>query len=149
VSAFQIIVEPSSLEVHKNGSVTGQIWMMLDGQPFPEPSWNDFALVVLGWWCHTVSDMAPIQGAEGEMRFMDGPFLVNVLVDTEDRLRLVAHTYNARAPVACLPHVDEVRRELVAAGKIVLEFCDLHGIDTDDVRVLRSGVTALQAGAPE
>ena len=143
MSTFQVIVERSSLEVNNRGSLTGQLWMELDGQPFPEPLWNDFALVVLGWWCQAVSDMVCARVTEGEMRFMDGNFSVRIHTGPEGHLRLVAVTGNDCEVAACSSSVEKVRRELVAAAKVVLEFCESRHLDSEDVRALEAGVSAL------
>jgi hypothetical protein len=81
------------------------------------------------------------------MRFMDGPFLVSIGAESGDGLRLVAHTGSGQDSIECLSNIKDVRRELVDAAKIVLEFCDRHGVENNDVQVLRNGAAALRTGA--
>lgn len=52
-----------------------------DGAPascFPEPDWDDFVGVILGWWIRDARSIVTGPTLEASWRFMDGPFAVRV-----------------------------------------------------------------------
>lgn len=52
------------------GRVTCPIWIEVDGNPFPEEGWDDFSVVLLGWWI-TAASSGDVTSC---FLFMDGPF---------------------------------------------------------------------------
>jgi len=71
-------VVPESFERTPRGPITGEIWFVLEGQPFPEERWSDFPVVVLEWWLEAEFDLWKGARRSGVLRFMDGPFAVRV-----------------------------------------------------------------------
>jgi ParB-like nuclease domain len=67
---FYLVVDPDSLELSR-GSITGKIHISNATCTFPEPEWNDFVVVVLGWWLEAAAEVSGRQGTEGLLRFMD------------------------------------------------------------------------------
>lgn len=134
---FQVIVKPSTFEVSQSSALTGQIWMQLGDEAFPEAGWNDLALVIVGWWCQAVSGLPAKTGSECDLRFMDGAFLVAVTRETDGRLCLTARA--AGRVVTSVGGCTEelLRQQLVAAGEVVLQYCEQHSLINDDVRTLQ------------
>lgn len=45
-----ISVEIETMEFRFGGPATGNITIDVDNKGFPKSSWNDFVIVILGWW---------------------------------------------------------------------------------------------------
>ena len=61
--------------------VIGPIWLEIDGRDFPGEGWDDFPVVILGWWLSEAKPLLTNQTGSRERLFMDGSyeFEVNVL----------------------------------------------------------------------
>jgi hypothetical protein len=138
-----IKLQPASLEVSSRGAVTGVLHFIVDGLGFPDVSWNDFVVVVLSWWCATMAKVESGQFISAQLRFMDGPFAVQLEssgTGKDLRLKFLRQgSLVSSGTMVC----DELREQVLAAGKQVLEFCNCVGATGDDVEHLRQGVAAL------
>ena len=66
-------ISPTPLEkATPQGSVSGRLFVEVDGIHFPEYDWFDFVLPVLGWWLEDATRLNS-PGLEVKSRFMDGP----------------------------------------------------------------------------
>ncbi|MEL6328097.1 MAG: hypothetical protein AAFR38_00415 [Planctomycetota bacterium] len=65
---------------------TGNIWVELNGDGFPERGWADFPIVVLGWWSEALISQRPNQRIQ--WRFMDGPFELSFEPESHDVYRV-------------------------------------------------------------
>ena len=45
-----IIGENSNLNQGSSGLITGEIYFEENNNYFPEKGWNDFTVIILGWW---------------------------------------------------------------------------------------------------
>jgi hypothetical protein len=81
--------DPSGFYVETAITSTGAaaVWVVLDGVAFPEAGWTDFPMVILPWW--TDAAIKLLRGAAGpvEMRFMDGPYWVELCANGADNVR--------------------------------------------------------------
>jgi hypothetical protein len=73
-----LIVETSSIKVRINGPATGNIWLELDSYYFPANGWNDFVVVVLGWWANALLRLIRGISTRETVHFMEGPYVVEV-----------------------------------------------------------------------
>ena len=130
-----------ALEVFSSRSVTGGVWFEVGGRSFPEVGWNDFPVVLVGWW---IAEFLKI-GAGGGCRlcFMDGPFMVEVLAGAGDEVR-ATFLANDEFEFASEVSRSALAAELKAAAEVVLVFCRLHGFVGRDVEVLRRGRSQLE-----
>ena len=150
MAGFRIILDPSSLRSRGSGSVVGNLWFEFDASAFPEPGWGDFPLVVLGWWCNEISSALLTNTREVELDFMDGPF--SVAVHLSDDKMILAPRAEGRgqtthdASYACEAAV--MVRELLAAARTVLVFCQERGIESTAVSALREASDRLAGVLP-
>jgi hypothetical protein len=80
---LKVEIRLDSLTQSARGAVFGEVAFAIDRSYFPEQKWNDFIVVVLGWWSGKCA--ALLRGApQDELWFMDGPFLVNVAAFPDD-----------------------------------------------------------------
>src|SRR5213595_3106402 len=76
---FALEIDPATIEIAASGSITGAIWLHADDIAFPETDWNDFVVVVLGWWTNEAAALIAGGKTRGELMFMDGPFSVSIV----------------------------------------------------------------------
>lgn len=70
---INLITENSSIQQSNTGTITGVIYVSIDGKIFPEKGWNDLIIVILNFWIDELNNMTA-KHSKGEFLFMDGPF---------------------------------------------------------------------------
>jgi hypothetical protein len=71
----EIVVDTSSLRSRNpSGNVTGRICLSVGAEYFPDPQWNDFPIIILGWWIEGLLEVVHGRAKTFEGRFMDGPY---------------------------------------------------------------------------
>lgn len=84
ISSFLIRCDLSTLLKSDTGSITANVWVELGGYSFPDKRWSDFVVIVLTWWLYALNNLA--RGAKlAELRFMDGPFLLQLTPVDRDK----------------------------------------------------------------
>ena len=141
---LELRIPPATFDVSEKGAVTGAVYFEVDGEAFPDEGWSDFVVVVLSWWCEALAELG--RGASPTLRFMDGPYAVEVEPDGGSvvvSLRFLRDGDEARGP-ATLP-AAELRWQVLGAARQLLEYCEREGVGGRDVESLRRGVAALSA----
>lgn len=70
-----VVVDVESLKSRSsNGNVTGLVCLRVGEEHFPDSQWNDFPIIVLGWWIAGLLEIVQGQADTFEGRFMDGPY---------------------------------------------------------------------------
>lgn len=121
----------------------------MDDVAFPEQGWNDFVVVILGWWTSEAAALIAGTKTSGELMFMDGPFSVSITVDGErwkldcNRRKRNGMTleHSAKAETA------SVAAALVGGADAVLERCEKEHWQSSDIDELRRGRAALAHAA--
>lgn len=134
---LELVVDHEALEVSSHGTVIGRIHLVAGGEPFPDPAWWDFPCVVLGWWVEA------LQGHREsfELRFMDGPAVIDVTVDDNDVATLTAKlesTASARVCWTAAVSLGELRSEVHRAAKSLVRTCESRRLPTDGLERLLS-----------
>jgi hypothetical protein len=137
-------LQPESLRLSERGVVTGVLCFAVGNRHFPDPSWNDFVVVVLSWWCGALLRVR--SGARGihELRFMDGPFMVQLEQISATRELRLQFLHQDGVVATAEISLEELCAQVVTAGSRVLEFCErakAHGVDVDE---LKRGIAALE-----
>jgi hypothetical protein len=72
--SFQIVFEPDSIARSKSGKVTSVFYVLLNGVPFPEITWNDFAEILFQELVSLARELTFSESRKVIMfHFMDGP----------------------------------------------------------------------------
>lgn len=141
---FQIIVDHESLELSR-GAITGRIHVSNARSTFPEPEWNDFVVVILGWWLDAAAQIFDGRQRDVQFQFMDGPFSIAVSSRPGPTLELTLQAGPKRRRTvetwAC--EAQAVRRELIRSASTVLATCGANGWKTDDTAALEHGLDRL------
>lgn len=153
MTTIRLVVEQDSLEVSPHGAVTGRIYFRLDADAFPDWAWNDFVLIVVGWWVHTVLQLGSDSCTEVELMFMDGPFTVRLHRHGDDQLlvEMCERSRDGRHRIAqtTIVSLTGLARDIAQAARVVLEFCSGHSVSGRDVEKLEHGLAAIEASWPE
>jgi hypothetical protein len=73
-----IVVEPRSVEKSNKGLITGVIYFNFDQYKFPEIGWNDYIVIILGWWLDSIERLSKGLTKTVDLKFMDGPLRVRL-----------------------------------------------------------------------
>lgn len=145
-ASFAVRTDASALRRSAKGSITGPLSLEIGGDAFPEPAWNDFPVVVLGWWIRALLDLQRT-GTGCSCLFMDGPFEFELKRSGPDlwQLRLLERRVAAMHVVRS-EHVKpaEVLRAIHAAADAVLEVCRERRWSSKDVDELQAARDALR-----
>jgi hypothetical protein len=95
----EVRIAEDSIELTNLRVVTGVVFLDSGLVKFPEPDWNDYIVVILGWWLVALRNIVEGRMERVELRFMDGPFwvLIRKLADDD-------------CEVQCMKGDDEVFR---------------------------------------
>ncbi|MFN8040374.1 MAG: hypothetical protein U0Q07_14275 [Acidimicrobiales bacterium] len=141
-----VVVDVAGLRRSAGRGITAAIWLEAGEERFPETGWNDFAVVILGWWLAELRALPARKSprATARLEFMDGPFEVEIrapeamsgpwvatFVRRSDRRRVV-HELSFSAP-AFLSSVEHAARSLLTA-------CGVLGWQDADLDSLRAAV---------
>jgi hypothetical protein len=82
MTEFSILVNPIEETIRERASagltLTCPIYIRCGECAFPNESWDDFAVVILGWWMEQVRDLHRCQIETAVLLFMDGPYRVHI-----------------------------------------------------------------------
>ncbi|XXX75804.1 hypothetical protein WMF30_49960 [Sorangium sp. So ce134] len=137
---MRIVFDPSTLHQSKMGSVTGVVYFDFGPeQRFPVVGWNDFVVVVAGWWLAALNQITRT-GGEIVLRFMDGPYWITVVHQEGSKLllRCVEDRRGAGAVQSPIVDLDDFVREITGFAKAVSLVCAAAGIESADLENLRS-----------
>jgi len=146
-SSARIIAVPSTLRAGRHGPATADIWIVLDDVPFPAEHWNDFVVVILGWWAGALLNILRGKSLRERVSFMDGPHGVEVIRASEHDLELRAiddhlpPTERARA----ITPAKELAHQVVAAAEAILATCRERQCWSRDADTLQALVAPLRA----
>ncbi len=146
---FAVEIDEESIEKSANGSITGSIWLQMDDAAFPEQGWNDFVVVILGWWTNEAAALIAGTKTRGELMFMDGPLSVAISAEGErwklecNRRQRSGRTLEHRATV----EVSDVAAALIRAADAVLQRCEKERWKSSDIEELQRGRAALAHAA--
>jgi hypothetical protein len=59
---------------YSSGNVHSILLIRVDDVEFPDAEWDDFAVVLLSWWCQAVVSLLRHEVVATHLSFMDGPY---------------------------------------------------------------------------
>lgn len=141
-----LVTDPATLTISANQSATADIRLQIDGIHFPDPHWNDFAVVILGWWALALSRLTRGESTTEQLYFMDGPYFVQVALASNGNLQFQAFRRGLEEPEARAtgeePMIQFVR-QLVSQSRQFLKMCKQQRWWSEDAEVLKSSIAAL------
>lgn len=145
---IDININPDSIIMSKSGAITGEIFLSISDDFFPEENWNDFIVIVLGWWLNRLKAYYEKEEDKFEMCFMDGPLSIKVKKSTEDifKLSFIRDTETGKQilfTAECFE--EEFKKKLLTAARKVLRKAEIEQWTEDTVEGLRKGMSFFKA----
>lgn len=126
-----IIGENSNLNQGSSGLITGEIYFEENNNYFPEKGWNDFTVIILGWWISSFLKSVKQNSETFEFCFMDGPFkLIGVVIQKEMIEMYSWSQYEYGNEKKCLGYTNEkeIQNMLLKACRKLFREVALSGI---------------------
>ncbi len=140
-----LVTETESLRVRPGGPATANIWLDINGCQFPMHRWNDFAVVVMGWWAVALLRLFRGVSSVERVDFMDGPYTVEVSKTSSGTLHFRALKGSDRTDEVAIaegPAMPFVLG-LISQSREILDACKRHAWWSKDADVLESSVEVL------
>ena len=141
-----IEVRPLNLVKYASGSIVGPIWLTVGEWAFPTSAWDDFPVVILGWWAESAITVLTGKTKIFQCYFMDGPYRFTISPKNGGELELKFYNSISRG-AECVNmsscHLISFAAEVSNASRIVLEACQVGGWEGSDIDVLALRATLL------
>ena len=146
MTSAYLAAEATSLSTRKNGSATGRVWLELNGREFPMRGWDDFIVVILGWWAAALLSVLRNDSGLERVHFMDGPYAVDVSRTSVSALCLRALEGPGRTKEVAIgeAHAASFVLGLITQSREVLNECKRQGWWSSDAETLESALVALE-----
>ncbi len=142
-----LVIDSRTLRTRPAGPATANIWLEINGLQYPMLEWNDFVVIVMGWWVLALLRLVRGASALEIVHFMDGPYSVEVDI-------LQTGMMQFRVLKRDLAGGDELATgeapaklfvpELISQSREVLCACKRQNWWSTDAEVLESSVEALE-----
>ena len=134
----EVVVDLSSMARGGTGAITGTVALRAGDIWFPNRSWNDFVVVVLGWWTRQAAALR--SGDPARFDFMDGDYSFVVRPAPKGLASLTCLRGRGDA-AAILEEVEvstaDVVSEVMKGAQQVLGFCAQRRWESPDTEALR------------
>ncbi len=96
---INLIINPNSVRLSKtkiSEQVFSEIYFNIhDDTFFPEKGWDDFSVVIMGWWLER--SLAIREGSKTILNFMDGPYYLEISeLDENYTILFISDKYNVK-----------------------------------------------------
>ena len=140
-----VVLQEDTLRRDASGTVTGIVFCYINDEAFPEQAWNDFVVIVLGWWVAGIIRMLKGNSRAETMDLMDGPYTVFCEgSDRTVRCRFVDRRSNDKTVAVWSGSTVDLAREILAAGKTALRTCHQNNWMDPDIELLEEEVNTLR-----
>ena len=141
-----VVMQEDTFQQHADGLITGIIMWNLNGTAFPDDEWNDFVVVILGWWTSALLRLLCNNSTAEMLDMMDGPFSVvcNGSGESVSCQFVERRLHGAVAVASWAGKTRDLAREILAAGKYALRTCHEHGWTSSDITLLEKEVRTLR-----
>lgn len=134
-----IVFEPDTFERSDNGTITGVIYFDFGDFQFPEIRWNDFVVVIVGWWIEAMLRLSNGLTRIEDLKFMDGPLKVRITTNG-NRSCTVECIDNGRGSVveySKTSSIDELLSAAMHTGSLLLGVCEANNWCSEDLNLLK------------
>lgn len=142
-----LVIETETIEMSYSGVITGIIYFDFGDKKFPEIGWNDFVVVILGWWLEGVKKILKNFSENEELDFMDGPLLIN-LIKKNSEICLLKCIYRGkneeRLEYSQIVNINNFLSIILNGANDVLKICKEKKWSSDDIDVLKELVNELK-----
>lgn len=138
-----VTVDEASLRFSRN--VTGTVFFEFGAFQFPERNWNDFVVVILGWWLDATTKLMAAGEGETDLYFMDGPYSLRIALEGaafkigrgRDDVEIEDGSFNLEVDA------HDFLRAIYDASTTILSACARRDWMTADIEMLQLRVSDL------
>lgn len=144
---IELIIAPESVRVSKtklSTQIFSEIYFKIDdGTFFPEEGWDDFSVVILGWWLYQAAFNVP---QESIFRFMDGPYCFKLCSDESCSHILFIKDVGGEGEVVCYGALrrDEFMSLLLRSANLLIRSLPKESRGLEEVLELERNFKLLQ-----
>ena len=141
----KLILDREDFSRSKSGHVHGRLFVQFEELQFPDASWNDFIVVVLGWWCRACCRLLAGEEESLEVPFMDGPYRVHLGPHSGQLIHLELIEDRSSRRVWCQAEVSigVLFDSVVAAAESAVLECQTRGWSSRDADELADALKSL------
>jgi hypothetical protein len=143
---FSIGVVLDTLTRSSSGNITGIIHVEADGFVFPEVEWDDFVVIILGWWLNDIIGLISGSTKNCSCQFMDGPLQFNIEVK-DPKKWMIQFVIRRLKGDECLWEGTFAPQEIVvavsSAAESVINLCRERGWASTDITSLIENHSAM------
>ena len=137
---IEVVVNTNSIFMNTSRNVIGEIYLKIGDFFFPEEGWNDFVVVILGWWQKNIMNIKNDRiGTVYEFDFMDGPWFMKGKKISEYTIGLefVRNKSDSQQIVfTCLCQVAQLQQSILNATEKLLIELKSRKWHSDDIEEL-------------
>lgn len=142
----ELFVDSSTIWVRQSGPAIAVIYIVTGEDTFPGVGWDDFAVVILGWWAGAFCRILRSESKNELVHFMDGPYAVEVSMPEPGMLnfRMIARDVEVGTGAA---EAKLFVANVIAQSQKLLEECRSKGGWSSDANHLASELITLEREA--
>lgn len=145
MEGFAVQVDEDSLDQSMSGMVHGKIFLSVGSKVFPDSEWDDFVVIILGWWLAEVKNILDGSGSFCCFRFMDGPYYFEAHRNVQGGLSVAffrdGEQYDCDFP---LISIHDFLQEILRASNKVARTCNSRGWRSKEISTLQRLIRELR-----
>jgi hypothetical protein len=128
-------------------SILGEVSIKIGDIFFPEETWNDFVVIILGWWLKDVFSLLNNKKQEVKCYFMDGPYRFIIKFDKK-RLFSISFIKEWSDSIECIAKINCEKElfisELLLKSDLVIDICKRNQWVSKDLEILKKYYSKLK-----
>lgn len=132
---FTVCIDPDTLEKGGNNLITGKIMVKMGEYYFPDEHWNDFPVIILGWWLKQIVDSSDNNKHEYDFRLMDGPFHFTTECVNSNACNITFYVKDIVVGIGIV-NIEALRKEISMAANKILRACRDKSFYSEDIKKL-------------
>lgn len=146
MSKVSLAVDVETLRISSSGAITANIWLKIGGREFPAGNWNDFVVVIVGWWAAALQKLLKGSSDQELIDFMDGPYVVEIRNAPPDKFvvkGLQGANRNVEVAVGEIEAMPFIA-QFIDCAQNLLDSCRDRSFRTSDIETLQIYLHALR-----
>lgn len=135
MSNLKIQIDSSSLSKNNN-MITGVIYFDLNGNFFPEKTWNDFVIVLINNWVISSHNIISNITKSEEFYFMDGPFSLKITKNSTNNCIVEFNENNTTSVINFKITIEDFFCNILHNIIFLSNYCKQKGWETEDIKKL-------------
>jgi hypothetical protein len=150
MNTLKLVVPLSDLYLSKgkHPNIHGTIFFEINDFKFPDAQWDDFVVVILGWWIKSLYEAHQSGESQTKLSFMDGPLEVSVkLGNNISQLKFVRRRGETNEVIGkATIDYDELMSKLIDIAQKIIAKAEQNKWETTDLETLKKLMKLSQDG---